>query len=388
MATLTLRPNAAGTYQQWSTFGSPPSHWAGTSDQNDATGVQVTGNTTYKETENLQDASQTGTINSVTAYMRAKATGSGAGEKAVILWRTYATDYESAAQTISRTAFTDYSEARTVNPNTGLAWTWTEVNALEVGSRASALGSGEVIQCSEFWIVVDYTPAAVDKSFSDVLGLADAFTMVITQQAKSFADSIGLTDVFSIPWKSMGFSDAIGLSDAFSKEVIGGPVTKDFTDSIGLSDAFDKVVTFQTKSFSDVIGLSDAFTVEVLGGVISKSFSDSIGLSDAFSGIKKRNYGGIIRIAPADYVPSATFSFEAVIKYGGGANQAYAYLWNITDGVEVSNSRISTTNTTFTRVRSNPLSLSAVKEYRAEIEVALGETMTCKLAKVIVKQVV
>jgi hypothetical protein len=74
--TLTLRPNAAGTYQAWGTFGAPPSNWQGTSDQNDATGVQSpAGDTTAKETENLQDASQTGTINSVTAYVRAKAYG-------------------------------------------------------------------------------------------------------------------------------------------------------------------------------------------------------------------------------------------------------------------------------------------------------------------------
>jgi len=76
---------------------------------------------------------------------------------AVILWRTYSTDNESSAITISRTAFTDYSETRTTNPNSGQAWTWTEVNALEIGSRASSLASNETIQVSEYWIVVDYT---------------------------------------------------------------------------------------------------------------------------------------------------------------------------------------------------------------------------------------
>ena len=76
---------------------------------------------------------------------------------AVIIWTTYSTDYESSAITISRTAFTDYSEARTTNPNSGQAWTWSEVNALEIGSRASTLASDEIIQVSEFWIVVDYT---------------------------------------------------------------------------------------------------------------------------------------------------------------------------------------------------------------------------------------
>ncbi|GEM_PF-3364000 len=367
--TTTLYPNAAGTYQAWSIFGGSPTRWQATSDLSDSTGVQITGDTTSRETENLQDTSQTGTINSVTAYMRARATsqpsqvtyvaagtasgttgnptpaypsglqandlillqvtvrdttttptiptgfsslygpdstgtgrqwiyyrfsnggesgtipvtigggackiarmysfrnvalssftegggfGSGtdrwiyaqpvattdagrlavsfvfvnddnsvgsftgesggdwveaaeynssagsdgavqlqtatmagggtisggsyrmggrdpwgvrafalipvtdpAAEQAVIIWRTYNTNYESSAQTISRAAFTNYSQTRATNPNTGSAWTWAEVNALQVGSRASTLGAGEIIQCSEYWIVVDYTP--------------------------------------------------------------------------------------------------------------------------------------------------------------------------------------------------------------------------------------
>jgi hypothetical protein len=338
--TLILRPNATGTYQQWSTFGGTV-HWSLTSDQNDNTGVQVTGTTTLKETENLADTTQTGTINSVTAYMRVKASSStetytlyahqetvtiggtsyyllktsssdatgttlsytspaggdtdqrkllgkfvfqlsdvvsipastwtiyyrqyysigGGGsltsahydvdilirksdgtvrttiasdvatssaltqnnwstatgtyafpgytvvdptdyleidfyvhetskkvtfnlriddntlaltdqtrvegvsleypEKAVILWRTYGTDYESSATTVSRTAFTDYFEARTTNPYTGEPWTWDEINNLEIGARATQLGSADTIQVSEFWIVVDYTPPTV-----------------------------------------------------------------------------------------------------------------------------------------------------------------------------------------------------------------------------------
>ena len=372
--TTTLRPNASGTYQAWSIFGGAPTHWQATSDQSDATGVQITGDTTSRETEDLQNTSQTGTINSVTAYMRAKATGtllaqvqyiaagtgsgttgnptpaypsglqandlillqvtvrdtsttpttpsgftllygpdstttgrqwiyyrfsngtesgtitvsiggstckiarmyafrnvalssftegggfgSGTGatisaqtvattgirrlavsfvfvnddntlgnftgetggdwvsaatftttsgydgavqlqtatmasdgtisggsynmgasdpwgvrafalipidpeEQAVILWRTYDTDYESSARTVSRAAFTNYSETRATNPNTGSAWTWSEVNALQIGSRASTLEAGETIQCAEYWIVVDYSPFPIPNA--------------------------------------------------------------------------------------------------------------------------------------------------------------------------------------------------------------------------------
>ena len=80
-------------------------------------------------------------------------------EQACILWRTYSTDYESSATTISRAAFTDYSERRTVNPYTGQPWTWDEVNALQIGARATVLGLDESVQVSEFWVVVNYTTA-------------------------------------------------------------------------------------------------------------------------------------------------------------------------------------------------------------------------------------
>ena len=304
--TVALRPNAAGTYQEWSTFGSGTAHWDRTSDQNDATGVMVTGSTTLGETLNLENPTQTGTINSVTAYARAlkestsyvlmkspssttpttggwtNPTGAFAdgtdnayitsakpsasqtyfeygfdippeavishvrirydawtvgdekirvdvswdggttwSEKQVtnlttttettylydvtdvtswtpaeltdanlrvrvdaytvrrasevrldwipvevtyyvvpkfrILWRTHGTDYESS-DIAPGAAFTDYSETRTANPHTGLAWTWDEVNALEVGARASALTGSDNIKVSEILVVVRYTP--------------------------------------------------------------------------------------------------------------------------------------------------------------------------------------------------------------------------------------
>jgi|GEM_PF-3122123 len=170
MPSLILRPNAAGTYQAFSTFGSPPSHWQGTSDQSDATGV-VTTNTTNKETQNLASSSDLGTINSVAGYMRAKATGTSTAEAAVFIWRTYNTDYEGTPFPVGRSFFSNYSEVRTTNPNTSSAWTWTEVNALEIGARAALLVPVlESIEVSEFWIVVDYTP--YEKQVSDSGSLA------------------------------------------------------------------------------------------------------------------------------------------------------------------------------------------------------------------------
>jgi len=157
VSTLTLRPNAAGSWQLWSTFGSGSAHYDRVADESDLSGVEITNDNVKRETENLENTPQTGTINHVTAYARAKATGKAKPEGMLIIWRTYSTDYESIKAGVSHTDFTDVSEQRNTNPNTGLAWTWDEINLLQIGCQAQDLDATEKIQVSELWIVVDYT---------------------------------------------------------------------------------------------------------------------------------------------------------------------------------------------------------------------------------------
>ena len=111
---------------------SPLTHAQATSDQNDATGVQVTGSTSLEETELLAIASQTGPISSVEVHMRAKALTTGLYAHTLCL--THGTLYDGSATSIA-TTFTDYDTVYSTNPNTGNAWTWAEVNALEVGVK-------------------------------------------------------------------------------------------------------------------------------------------------------------------------------------------------------------------------------------------------------------
>jgi len=81
-------------------------------------------------------------------------------DRAVIVWRTYSTDYNMSAFSVSRTSFTDYSQTLATNPVTGQAWTWDEIDALEIGARAAAIRPGQYIQASEFWVVVNFTIVA------------------------------------------------------------------------------------------------------------------------------------------------------------------------------------------------------------------------------------
>ena len=128
------------------------------SDQSDTTGLQVS-NPALKETLNLADSTtQSGTITSVTVYCRAK-TSSGTTDKFVFVLRTHSSDYESASKFLT-TSFAQYNATYTTNPNTSTAWTWADIAALELGARASTLGTGNTVSFSEFWIVVTYTPSS------------------------------------------------------------------------------------------------------------------------------------------------------------------------------------------------------------------------------------
>jgi hypothetical protein len=53
--------------------------------------------------------------------------------KAVLIFRTHGNDYQSQEFAISHTSFEDYSNTSTKNPSTGSAWTWDEINDLEIG---------------------------------------------------------------------------------------------------------------------------------------------------------------------------------------------------------------------------------------------------------------
>lgn len=156
MAVITLRPNAAGNYQAWTTFPTPgASHWGNTSDQSDLTGV-YTNNIILKETEALATFSGAGFINKVIAFMTAFATGSDPVETVSFIWRNRSRDYSSSAYTVPRSP-SNIEDEQINNPLTELPWEWSDLDDLEIGAQAVALGAGEEICVSEFWIEVDYS---------------------------------------------------------------------------------------------------------------------------------------------------------------------------------------------------------------------------------------
>src|SRR3989344_3326626 len=161
-ATLTLYPNATGTYRVWPTIVATTTAWGATSDLSDTTYIQSASSSTATETEAMQDFSGLAgsSINSVTINTRCcAANGGGAGEKGAVILYTNGAGYQYDDQTISRcdTWETNTSGALTANPQSGNPWTIAEVDAMETGKKPTSVGAAEAIRCSEFEAVVDYT---------------------------------------------------------------------------------------------------------------------------------------------------------------------------------------------------------------------------------------
>jgi len=299
---LTLRPNDAGTYQTWGTFGAPPSHWEGTSDQNDATGVQSpAGDTTAKETEQLQNASQTGTINSVTAYMRAKASGSSAPERATLIWKLAATEVEPGNVAISRTTFTDYSDTRTTNPAGG-SWDWSDINSLEIGARATILGSSEYIQVSEFWIVVDYTPGFNLNLHVMDWDLADAIANAHVTMNNG-TDYVQVSD-------NNGWANYTGLSGTVTAKVQYFGFWVNGTFSVTMD--FDKTINIQCKLYDVTVLVQESVQNAYLASAnVTVYNSTSVQGNKITSGVTGNN--GQVQLLN---LPNNTLTFT---QYGGAS---------------------------------------------------------------------
>jgi len=164
--TETLRPNAPGDYQEWETL-VDTSHWEATSDTLNTTYIQ-TGNTSApRDIQHLADPSfySGSRINSVTYYVTANASGSGAGESLDIIAKLAASDQVVDKKvTITRGSFNDYASAAQTTAPDGASWTYQKVTDLQAGIAVNTLGSGETLSVSEIWVVVDYSLPSISNT--------------------------------------------------------------------------------------------------------------------------------------------------------------------------------------------------------------------------------
>ena len=105
--------------------------------------------------------SGSGTINKVTVHCRGRCTNTPTRDSLRVNIVTNGTEY-SEVKTVTA-SYADYSKEWTTNPDTGSAWTWAEIDALEagVGVRSGNADYWWPTRCTQVCIEVASTPVPV-----------------------------------------------------------------------------------------------------------------------------------------------------------------------------------------------------------------------------------
>jgi hypothetical protein len=175
MATETLRPNTAGDETALlPTPGTGEANWEDVDEvvaDDDTTRVRQNSATNNWERDlyNLPAHSGSGTINSITVYARCKVSTGAVPDQTnlKIALKTGGTAYEGSEVQLT-TSYVNYSSQWNTNPQTGVAWTWGDIDALQTGVslRKAQSDSSYTTRCTQVWVVVDYSDA-VPKTSSD-----------------------------------------------------------------------------------------------------------------------------------------------------------------------------------------------------------------------------
>jgi hypothetical protein len=169
MATEIFRPNAGGTTTELTRWpgAAPPDpnvNYTLVDEEtpDEASTMVYRGVESYTlDTYNIPDHSEgSETINHVKVYCRMQ--NSPAFGKVAI--RTHNTEYYGDEENLTA-SWVNYSKQWDTNPNTGSAWTWDEIDALEIGVALKG-GGGNSARCTQVYVEVDYT-AITPKTSSD-----------------------------------------------------------------------------------------------------------------------------------------------------------------------------------------------------------------------------
>jgi hypothetical protein len=154
--TLVLRPSGSGHTDDLSSQGSS-SNWRcvdeSTSDGDNTYVYRDSGSSERFDTYEIEASSLTlPTITSITVHVVARvSSGSGVVRECI---RIGGTNYFSTDTDTLTGSYVDYTYTWTNNPNTGSAWTWANINALEAGvALTHYYGSS---RCTQVYVEVNY----------------------------------------------------------------------------------------------------------------------------------------------------------------------------------------------------------------------------------------
>lgn len=192
MAVTTLRPNAAGTTMGWNAEGGDYTRVDEASSDGDTTRL-YTPTANAVATFNLDASGLSGvTITAVKVYINTRGLDpiSNVVQLAV---RTGGTDYFSSSKTYNNTSYHLESATWTLNPNTGVAWTISDVDAMEAGMKHIS-GGGQCV--TQVYVEVITASAALTGTLASGADEADVV-------AGSGTIILTLTDA---TWQENGYS--------------------------------------------------------------------------------------------------------------------------------------------------------------------------------------
>jgi hypothetical protein len=204
----TLRPNATGTYSEHS-LGAPNTGESNYQDvdeevaDEDTTYIKNVSGDTKRDLYNIpSSAYATGNIISVTVYVRARKV-EGVGSPTVGGYiKTGGNAYGTASHSITG-GYETISDAWTTNPQTGVAWTVSDINALEVGVISTAATAwGQILYITQVYVVVRITPTTTGSS--NWLMVSDINTDEDTTYNRATGGAGALYDLYNLPTSGYG----------------------------------------------------------------------------------------------------------------------------------------------------------------------------------------
>lgn len=208
MPTHTVRPNGAGTFTTWTP--SSGSNWQcvdESSADEDTTKLTNTGSGSYDTYAHTAGTPSSITISNFSITYRSKSSitnGLNAAAIVIVDGNVY-----SGSFTLTSTSYANYSYSWATNPDTGVAWTTSDINNCEIGFLG-AVGGGVTGSTTQVYGTVTYEDAPSGTSILTLPNLTLASTGKQTHTGTSVAvlpslvlaaykDVVGGTIVATLP---------------------------------------------------------------------------------------------------------------------------------------------------------------------------------------------
>jgi hypothetical protein len=242
-----------------------------------------------------------------------------------------------------------------------------KVNSVEITAAGgqtispSGIASAEAFGAAQLNLAFTATGIASAEAFGSA-----SVAALITGAGIASAEAFGSAQL-NLAFTASGIASAEAFGAA--TVTLGGATQSLTPNGIVSAEAFGSAQLNLAFTASGIVSLEAFGSATVTTGVIFSDFGTWRAL-----------------INPNDYPTNAQFFFEAIIATSDAGKAVSARLFNITDASVVTDSEVTSTDTSGERVLSSALSLpSADKEYRAERGGEVGATYRCYAARVRVK---